>query len=205
VFESGVTGMANEKEPRRSRDRAVALLALGILLTAYARAGALEIEGVAFPAEYRTGDVRLVLQNAALLRYRIFIKAYVAALYLGEDVKTEQVLSDVPKRLEIDYFWAIRAPDFVKATEHGIAANVTRETLRRLRPRIDQINGLYRDVKPGDRYALTYVPGRGTELALNGRPLGSVAGGDFAAALFAIWLGENAIDESLRDDLLAPQ
>lgn len=197
--------MANGKDRRRARKRAIVLLALGLFLAAQARAGALEIEGVAFPSEYRSGDVRLVLHNVALLRYRIFIKAYVAALYLGEGAKAEQALSDVPKRLEIDYFWAISAPDFIKATEHGIAANVARETLQRLRPRIDQINALYRDVKPGDRYALTYVPGRGTELALNGRPLGSVAGGDFAAALFAIWLGENAIDESLRDRLLAPR
>jgi hypothetical protein len=61
---------------------------------------------------------------------------------------------------------------------------------------------LYRDVKPGDRYALTYVPGVGTELALNGTRLGTVAGADFAAAVFAIWLGPKAIDDSLKTQLL---
>lgn len=39
-------------------------------------------------------------------------------------------------------------------------------------------------------------------LALNGRPLGSIEGFDFASALFAIWLGPRPIDESFRDDLL---
>jgi hypothetical protein len=56
-------------------------------------------------------------------------------------------------------------------------------------------------VKPGDRYALTYVPGVGTELALNGTTLGTVEGADFAAAVFAIWLGPQAIDESLKTQL----
>jgi hypothetical protein len=57
-------------------------------------------------------------------------------------------------------------------------------------------------VKPGDRYALTYVPGVGTELTLNGSPLGTVAGADFASAVFAIWLGPKALDESLKTQLL---
>ena len=38
--------------------------------------------------------------------------------------------------------------------------------------------------------------------ALNGAPLGTVEGADFAAALFAIWLGPKAIDESLKAQLL---
>ena len=76
------------------------------------------------------------------------------------------------------------------------------EKAAKLRPQIDKLNALYKDVKPGDRYALTYLPGVGTELALNGTSLGIVEGADFAAAVFAIWLGPNAIDQSLRTQLL---
>jgi Chalcone isomerase-like len=175
--------------------------ALAVCLAGPARG--LEIEGVRFPAEIRAHGVSLTLNNAALLRYRIFIKAYVAALYLGEEMQPADVLSDVPKRLEIEYFWAISAPDFGVATNRGIAANVDAATLAGLRPRIDRMNALYRDVKPGDRYALTYLPGLGTELSLNGKPLGTIEGSDFASALFSIWLGKNALDGSLRDRLLA--
>jgi hypothetical protein len=180
------------------------LFLLGTLLAAFSGPSrATEVEGVRFAAEVRAGDTRLVLNNAALLRYRVFIKAYVAALYLGDGVAASEVLSDVPKRLEIEYFWAISAPDFATATNRGIGANVAPEVFDRLRPRIERLNALYENVEPGDRYALTYRPGKGTELALNGRPLGTVEGDDFAAAVFAIWLGENAIDASLRDRLLA--
>jgi hypothetical protein len=38
----------------------------------------------------------------------------------------------------------------------------------RIQGRIDRINAAYKNVKSGDRYSLTYLPGRGTELALNG-------------------------------------
>lgn len=45
-----------------------------------------------------------------------------------------------------------------------------------------------------DRYSLTYMPGVGTELALNDNPLGVIDGADFAAAYFRIWLGDHPID-----------
>ena len=71
------------------------------------------------------------------------------------------------------------------------------------RPSLDRINALYRDVKPGDRYSLTYLPGRGTELALNGEPLGLIAGSDFASAYFSIWLGPKPLDAALKAQLLS--
>ena len=83
-----------------------------------------------------------------------------------------------------------------------IAENVDAATFAALRPRIDRLNALYRDVNEGDRYALTYLPGSGTELSYNGRPLGRVEGADFAAALFSIWLGDSPVDEGLKRSLL---
>lgn len=161
-----------------------------------------EIEGVTFSDQVRAGAVALRLNDVGLLRYRYVIKAYVAALYLGEGAAATDVLGDVPKRLEIEYFYAIKASGFAEATNVGIAANVSADQLPPMRARIERLNALYRDVKPGDRYALTYVPGTGTELALNGTPLGTIEGADFAAAVFAIWLGPKAIDESLKTQLL---
>jgi hypothetical protein len=174
------------------------VLALGLLGTAQAK----EIEGVRFADEVAVGAATLRLNDVGLMRYRYVIKAYVAALYLGDGARPSDVLADAAKRLEIEYFYSIQASGFANATNEGIGANVPPETFARLRPRIDRLNVLYRDVKPGDRYALTYVPGVGTALALNGTTLGTIEGADFAAAVFAIWLGPKAIDESLRTQLL---
>jgi hypothetical protein len=165
-------------------------------------ARALTIENVSFADSVTIGGTPVPLRNAALLRYLKVIKAYVAALYLPEEVKPEEVLSDTPKRLEINYLVSIKGPDFGKGAEPTLQLNQTPAELARLRSRIDRINAIYRDVKPGDRYSLTYLPGRGTELALNGTPLTVIEGADFAAAYFGIWLGRNSIDDRLKRDLL---
>ena len=74
--------------------------------------------------------------------------------------------------------------------------------LQKLRQQIDTFNQFYRDIESGDRYSLTYLPERGTELALNGEPLGTMPGDEFASALFGIWLGEKPLDETLKKKLL---
>jgi hypothetical protein len=164
--------------------------------------GQATVEGVDFKREVRADDAVLALRGYGLLRYMVFIKAYVAAFYLPESVRSEDALADVPKHLEIEYFHPIAAQDFGKATSASISQNTSLVTYQGLKPRIDELNALYRDIAPGDRYALTYMPGRGTTLSWNGQPLGTVAGREFAAALFGIWLGSNPLDSNLKDLLL---
>jgi len=163
---------------------------------------AAEIEGVRFADQFRSGDVTMRLSCVGLLRYKYVIKAYVAALYLGDGADRGDVFADVPKRLELSYFWNLSGSDIGRAGNQVLARNVDAETLTALRPRLDRINAWYRDVKPSDRYSLTYVPGVGTELALNGGRLGIIEGADFAEAYFRIWLGADPIDTALRDQLL---
>lgn len=188
---------------RRCRLRIATPLVLATLLALpTARpAHATLVEGVRFHEALEAEGQDLVLAGTGLLRW-YFLKAYVAALYLAPDARAEDALRDVPKRLEIEYFHDIGADGFVRATVERIAANVSARELEALRPKIEAMNRLYRDVKAGDRYALTYVPGRGTELALNGQPLGRVTGPDFARAIFAIWLGDEPLDGTLKAQLL---
>ena len=162
-----------------------------------------EIEGVRFPEQLQMGEAQLQLRGAGLLRYRVVIKAYVAALYLDPSTRSEDALGETARRLEIEYFWPIPAHRFAEATIDGMSRNVDSETLERLEGRIEAFNEFYEDVESGDRYSITYVPGRGTELALNGEPRGIGEGADFAAALFAIWLGPDPLDAKLRRKLLA--
>ena len=160
------------------------------------------VEGVTFSREVRAGDSTLALRGCGLLRYMVFIKAYVAAFYLPESIRSEDALGDVPKHLEIEYFHDITAQDFAKATTSSISRNLSLMTFQQLKPKIVEFNALYRDVKAGDRYALTYAPGKGTTLSWNGQPLGTVAGEDFAVGLFDIWIGPNPLDSDLKRLLL---
>lgn len=161
-----------------------------------------EIEGVTFRDRMEVGGIDLEIRGKGLFRHLAFIKAYVGALYMLPDVPSEKVLGDTPKRLEVEYFHAIDGEAFGAATNKVISRNVDERTLERLKPLVAYHNSLYRDVRPGDRYSLTYVPGRGTELALNDEPLGVIEDAEFAAALFSMWLGENPMNQSFKKQLL---
>jgi len=162
---------------------------------------AAEVEGVFFSDNYAAENKKLNLTGVGLLRYFGF-KAYTGALYLEEGAPVDDVLSDTAKRIELEYFRSFNGKDFGPATDKSIAKNVDSKTLKQLRPQIDYHNSLYEDVQPGDRYSLTYIPGRGTELALNDEPKGLIEGADFAAAVFAIWLGSKPMSESFKKQIL---
>lgn len=162
---------------------------------------AAEVAGTKFRTAHIVEGKNLRLTGAGLFRYWGF-KAYTGALYLEEGAPVEAVLSDTAKRIELEYFRAIKGEDFGPATDKIIAKNVDDKTYERLREQIDYHNSLYEDVQPGDRYSLTYIPGRGTELALNGEPRGIIEGDEFAQAVFSIWLGPRPIDRSFKQQIL---
>lgn len=155
-----------------------------------------------FTPSWTTAGMTLEKRGEATLRRGLIFRVYRAAFYLPPQVTAEEALTDVPKRLEICYYRDIRAELFVRAGNELLAENIDAATYEALQPRLDQINALYDDVRKGDRYALTYLPGVGTTLELNGKPLGTIEGADFAAAYFTIWLGTSEVKKTLRDELL---
>ena len=163
---------------------------------------ATEIEGVEFAQSVPVGELRLPLRGLALLRYRLFFKAYVAGLYVSAQVPSDAILTDVAKRLEIEYFWHLDASDIAKAGREILQRNVSASEFAQLEEGLTRIDAAYRDVDPGDRYALTYLPGVGTRLSLNGESLVLVPGSLFAKAYFSIWLGARPIDEGLKQALM---
>lgn len=178
------------------------LLALGCFVSLASSARAAEVDGTVFESNITVNGTHLHLAGTALLRYLLVIKAYAGALYLPPGLNGRQALSDIPKQLVLEYRVGIAARDFAKATADSIKSFVDNDTYEQLETRIEALNSLYVDVIPGDRYSLTYLPGSGTELALNKKSLGNIHGADFAAAVFSIWIGEKPIDAGFRDKLL---
>lgn len=181
--------------------RCYILVPLMIIFAVLPLVGA-EIEGVVFDDVVQVDQVRFNLQGTALLRYMIVLKGYVGAFYLPENLNHKQALEDVPRHLVLEYFHAISAEQFAKATRVTIAENLSDQELKRLEPDIDRLARAYRDVSPGDRYALTYFPGQGTRLSLNGKTLTVIPGAAFSRAVFSIWIGPDPIDEKFRDRIL---
>lgn len=198
-----------KKAARRGRDRGslgfwigfAAVLGIGLAAIPFSGRAA-EIENVSFPEAVRAGGQEIPLHGLGLLRYRVLFRGYVGGLYLPEQTASSQALSDVPKALELYYFWDIKGRFFGEAADELLRQTHPPERVAVLRERLDLLNTLYVDVKEGDRYRLTYEPGKGTTLSYNGKELGTIPGADFARDYFGIWLGEEPLSEEFRDQIL---
>jgi Chalcone isomerase-like len=165
-------------------------------------AGTITISGVVMDKTVQIDGHTCNLIGAGLLRYRTVFRAYVAALYLEKKHTSGDLFKDIPKSLVIEYFHAIDAQGFISATRQGFKNNLSKEQLEAIDQSARAFYSLYRDVKPSDRYSFTYIPGKGSELALNGRVLGKISGLDFANAFLSIWLGPNPLNQTLKKALL---
>ena len=182
---------------------ATLVVALTFVSPAGAVAGAQAGE-VRFEPEHEFAGLTLGRVNTALYSYLLF-DVYEAALYLAPGASTQTALADdVARRLEVVYLRDIDASDLVRAAEAVLERSVDAASLASLSARLAELHGWFRDVAEGDRFALSFMPGRGTTLELNGERLGSIEGADFARAYFSIWLGEEPLDDDLRAALLAP-
>jgi hypothetical protein len=180
----------------------ISILLILVFVAPSPNANSTEIGGAFFEDHVFAGNTLLSKRGAGLFRYLGIINAYAGALYVEDGKQIQEPLNNSAKRLEIEYFLNIKGDDFGPATNKLLARNVDPEILAGLQDRIDKHNSLYEDVQPGDRYSLTFIPGKGTELALNGESKGIIEGDDFASAIYSIWLGKNPISHSLKNQLL---
>lgn len=160
------------------------------------------LEGVGFGPVKEVRGKALDLKGTGVIKYLGIFKLSVAGFYLPRGVSADLALTNVPRRLELEYLHAIKKEDFAESTRIWIQKNTSEEAFIRLIPQIERFNDFYEAVAPGDRYSLTYDPDLGTTLALNGADKGTVQGAEFSAALFSIWVGENPLSNKLRASLL---
>jgi hypothetical protein len=83
-----------------------------------------------------------------------------------------------------------------------MARNVSVQELEAVAEDVKKINSWFKPVVENDCYSLTYFPGTGTRLALNGDILGTIPGPAFVKAYLTIWLGEESIGKGFTNELL---
>lgn len=174
-------------------------LAVTALLLAGSAASAAETPD--FPESVTVKEVRLRLVGTGSFSW-MFFQLYHGAYYQDASRLQEPPLADVARRLTLHYHRKITARQFRKSGNGFLEKNFSEQTLAPLRDKIDRLNEAYQTVRKGDRYSLTYLPGYGTTLALNGEPRVTVPGAEFARVYFSIWLGDEPVKASFREDLL---
>jgi hypothetical protein len=163
-----------------------------------------ECKGVSFPEQMQSDGVPLKL-NGLGLRQATFLKVdvYVAALYVTATSGDPSTIlkSNAPKELILHFVRDVGRADLSKGWDEGFENNA-KSQLPALKERIEAFKGLMADMSKGQRLRFVYKPGGGTKVDVNGTVKGTVAGDDFAHALFSIWLGARPPNAELKAGLL---
>lgn len=169
--------------------RALLVGILTLILATPVAAG--ELAGVTLPDSAQVDGRELTL-NGMALRKKLFIKVYVAGLYLPQKMSdASAVLSgDTARHLKMEFVRGVGKDKMCDAWYEGLEAN-TENPSTELTQKFDQLCDWMIDVEEGGTFAFTYVPGEGTTVEVDGETQGSIEGKDFADALFASWIGPN--------------
>lgn len=182
------------------------LLLAALLLCLNATVQAAEVAGVKLEDKAQLGSQALVL-NGAGLRSKLFLKVYVAALYLPEkQTAADAVIAGGREhRVALHMLRELSGEKLFGAFSEAIEANHTPAELAALDAQIKQMAQIFdavREVKRGDIITLDYQPSGGTQISVNGAARGTVAGAAFNRALLKIWLGGKPVQDDLKKGLL---
>ena len=161
-----------------------------------------EVAGVRMP-DTITVEGKTLKSNGMGLRKKVVFKVYVAGLYLETPSTSGPAVisSDQIKRMQLSVLRSLKASQVTEAIEEGFEKN-SRTQMGALKERLGKFGAMISDVVEGDQILMTYVPGKGTSVSVKGAEKGVIEGKDFADALFAVWLGNNPVQEDLKKALL---
>lgn len=185
----------------------VTALGTGLLLCGLTMpAAALEINQVKIEPQVSLANKDLVL-NGAGVRSVLFVKAYVAALYLPSKMEDANlVIANGPRKMVLHILRDIEVNELASAMLKGMRKNNSAKDLAEVTMQMasfGQVFGNIPMVKNGDTITFDYVPGQGSVAYVNKTRLGDALPGDqFARVFFRIWLGDHPVQESLKRELL---
>ena len=162
-------------------------LLLCALLALPAAAGSLA--GVNLPDKAEVKGQSLVL-NGLGLRTKFFIKVYVGGLYLPQKEKAPaKILSqDVPHRMVMHFLYGVNKEQMCDAWKEGLEQNTPKASAE-VKKNFTTLCGWMEAIPKGNELTLTYVPGEGTTVEVNGKTKGTLPGKPTGDAILDTWIG----------------
>ncbi|MDE3155476.1 MAG: chalcone isomerase family protein [Acidobacteriota bacterium] len=165
------------------------LLLLALFLAAARPAAAATLAGVTLPDTAVAGGRTLVL-NGIGLRTKFFIRIYVGGLYLPQKSQSAEAIftADEPRRMAAQFLYGVNKNQLCDAWHEGLADNTPHapaEVQRGFATLCDWME----PIAKGGTFVLTYLPGTGTEVEVNGTKKGTLPGKATADAILATWIG----------------
>ena len=163
-------------------------LALSLLLAASV-AEAKTVAGVNLPDSVNVNGQNLVL-NGAGIRKKFFIKVYVGGLYLAskQGDPAAIIAADSPRRMVMHFLYGVTKSQISEAWEEGLRDN-TPNASAEVKANFLKLTSWMENIDKGKEIVLTYVPGSGTIIEVNGVAKGTLPGKATADAIIATWIG----------------
>lgn len=177
---------------------AVVVLALATTFNLFSAS----LAGVTLPDSVPVGGATLML-NGLGLRTKFTVKVYVVGLYLRSKSSdpTAIVKADEPKRIVMQFVHAVTQDEIVQGFDESFNDN-TPDAKKTMKADIDHLLGALEPLKNGDQMVFTYIPGKGTSLAINGKEKLTIAGPGFGQVIFSVWLGPKPPNAGLKKGIL---
>src|SRR4029077_13798630 len=162
-----------------------ALLALSLALPA----GAGTLAGVTLPDKAEVGGQTLAL-NGLGLRSKVFIKVDVGGLYLAQKERSaaKVMAADAPRRMVLHFLYSVSKEQMCDAWKEGLEQN-TPKAPADVKKAFTQLCSWMEPIPKGNELVLSYVPGKGTEVEINGKSKGTLEGKATADAILGTWIG----------------
>lgn len=176
-------------------------------LATHAPVQAMDVAGVQLEDATKVGGKDLVLSNAGV-RVKLLFKVYALGIYLNEKKSTVPDILGAPgpKRFKLVMMRDVSGDEFGASFMSAINKNLDKDEKSKFVNQLLKFGEMFENVgnlKKGDVILGDWVPGTGTVLQLNGKPLVEpLADPQFYNALLKIWLGDKPVDTSLKPALL---
>lgn len=154
-------------------------------------------EGNCFSELRRIGGEVVPLRGTSTFRYLGFT-VYDAAFY---SPKSSDPLAPQIKELELVYHRNISAKDLCRSTKDVMEENPL-WTQVKIDNELKTLCDSYKDISPGDRYTLRYIPTVGSTLFFNGVEQVTIPGDVFHKLYFGIWISDHSVGRSFTKGLL---
>ena len=181
---------------------------VAVLLAIAPAVAARTIEGVVLPERVQARDGTVLQRHGAGVREKFLLDIHVGALYLPTRGQDRAIILERDQHARVEmHFLVHQAPAdrMAKAWRQAFVANNEAATIAALEDRIDRYVQLFPTAHSGDVFVMEYVPNAGTQVRVNGEPMGTIAGRSFFRALLGVFLGPKPADPDLKRDLLGAQ
>lgn len=162
-------------------------------------------EGVTIPRTMKFENKTLQL-NGAGSRSKMWMEVYIQALYLSQlSQNPKEIINDnLEMSIRIEITSALVSSSKLTRAIHTGFEKSAGDNFATLKPKMELLKSyLAEDIKRGDVFELTYNPTDSSVWVVkNSEFKGKVPGFDFKKVFFGIWLGDNPVDEELKNNLL---